>query len=472
MYILRTYLLLVAVCVAAYAQVDYNEQGFPWKNKTSNGPDAEVPGWYYNLGITGIRAVLVPDKPKTLLVKYVFKKSPAFGKIKVGDYIVGAGGRKFQKPHQDGYGMDKFGPQGPIEEFAIALDKAQGWSGKGSFQIDIERAGKTQMLKLNIGSKYGDYAKNFPDNCKKSDKITKELLAFLVKNQHPNGSFGNPVDNLYSSLALMASGESKYMRAVKKNVYHLAEITKPKDAREGLVNWKYMTAGIVMSEYYLKTIDKKVLKELQEVYDFLIGSQYTDMSQIHPNQHKTHPDATPKTKKRANGGWGHNPGFEGYGPISMVTGEGAIAFALMKKCGIKVDRDRHDRAYNFLTRGTGSNGYLWYADEVANNNSYADMGRTGASAMGFWLSPYSDAKYKKMALKQAKCIGKNPLSFPDTHGSPILGMGFTALAANIDKKSFRSLMDANKWWFTEVYCSANLHVREPKYVRDEGEKTG
>ena len=27
---------------------------------------------------------------------------------------------------------------------------------------------------------------------------------------------------------------------------------------------------------------------------------------------------------------GANPGFEGYGPISMLTGQGALAFAMMK----------------------------------------------------------------------------------------------------------------------------------------------
>ena len=453
--------LFLIFSFSAVAQVDYIDDGRPWKNRTNRGPDAEVPGWYYNLGITGIRARLVPDRPKTLLVKYVFKKSPAYGKVKTGDYITGAGGREFKKPHVDGYGMDKFGPQGPIEEFAFALEKSQGWAGKGTFQIDIERDGKKSMIRLSVGSKYGEYGKNYPVSCNKTDKIIKELLPFLVKNQHPNGSFGNPVDNLYTPLALMASGESKYLRAVKKCVYHLAEITKPTDRKEGLVNWGYMTAGIVMSEYYLRTKDRKILKEIQEVYDFLISSQYMDLKQLHPNQKKTHPDATPKDNKKANGGWGHNPGFEGYGPISMVTGEGALAFALMYKCGIKVDRNRLDKAYNFLQRGTGKNGYTWYGDEVANHNGYADMGRTGASAIAHWLSPYSDSKYKKFALNQAKCIGSNPLSFPDTHGSPILGMGFAALAANIDQNNFRKLMDANKWWFTMAQCHDGTFYYQP-----------
>jgi hypothetical protein len=62
---------LVAILAAllnapAMAQVHYHDSGHPWKQRVSGGPDAEVPGWYYNLGITGMRAELVADEPKSL----------------------------------------------------------------------------------------------------------------------------------------------------------------------------------------------------------------------------------------------------------------------------------------------------------------------------------------------------------------------------------------------------------------------
>ena len=197
-----------------HAQVDYTDDGRPWKNKTDKGPDAEVPGWYYNLGITGIRAQLDPKNPKYLLVKYVFKKSPAYGKIKPGDFIIAAGKTTFKKVHQDGYGMDKFGAEGPILDFAQALEESQGWSGKGRLTLKLLRDGNKVNVDLNIGTKYGQYSKTFPSNCKKSDKIVDELCAYLAKNQNPNGSWGPPVENPYAPLALIASGESKYMRNV------------------------------------------------------------------------------------------------------------------------------------------------------------------------------------------------------------------------------------------------------------------
>ncbi len=63
-------------CSPLGAQVHYYENGGPWKQRASRGPDAEVDGWYYNLGITGIRVMLMEDAPKHLLVKHVFAGTP------------------------------------------------------------------------------------------------------------------------------------------------------------------------------------------------------------------------------------------------------------------------------------------------------------------------------------------------------------------------------------------------------------
>jgi hypothetical protein len=61
------------------------------------------PGWFWNLGPTGIRAMLVDasgkceweGKATCFLVKYVFPKSPADGKILPGDTIIGVNAKKF-----------------------------------------------------------------------------------------------------------------------------------------------------------------------------------------------------------------------------------------------------------------------------------------------------------------------------------------------------------------------------------------
>ena len=75
---------LVLCCgapAAAVAQVHYHEDGNPWKQRARSGPDAEVDGWYYNLGISGLRVELMAEEPTHLLVRHVLKGSPAERKV-------------------------------------------------------------------------------------------------------------------------------------------------------------------------------------------------------------------------------------------------------------------------------------------------------------------------------------------------------------------------------------------------------
>ena len=458
----RCVFFLLFACVAsasnAFAQVHYYGDGRPWKQRAGDGPDAEVDGWYYNLGVTGLRVELVESAPKHLLVKHVFDDSPAARKVKVGDFITGAAGTAFENEHQNGYGMDVFGPRGPILEFAEALEQAQ--AKKGRLELLLLRDDKQHEVTLNVGRKLGAFTKSFPEDCKRSDRLLDELYEYLLEEQREDGSWGSVPQNTFAPLALLASGKRKHRDAVEKNVRMHARTTHAED-KGSLINWRYMTAAIVMSEYYLATKARWVLPELQEVYEFLYSTQYMDLSQVSPKVKESHPDDYPATAEEQHGGWGHNPGFEGYGPISMITGQGALAFALMSRCGIEIDRERHDAAYAFLERGTGRNGYVWYGDEKAGDDNWADMGRTGAAGIANYLSPYKEARYRERALRHARVIGSHPESFPDTHGSPLMGMGYAALAAFTDEAAFRALMDSNRWWFVLAQCEGGSFYYQP-----------
>ena len=455
---------LAFLCLASpsRAQVDYGKDS-PWDQRAESGPDAEVPGWFYNLGITGLRAQLVADQPKALLIKYVFPGSPADGHVQIGDLIAGAGGRMFREEHRNGYGENVFGAHGPISELARVLEECQGNGRDGKLALTVRRDGEIRDVVLDVGQKYGTYSATYPDACAKSDKVLAELLDYLVRHQAKDGSFGDPVHNTFAPLALLASGDPRYRPAVERNARYHSRETYPNERRYfDLINWTYMSAAIVLSEYYLATGEKWVLPELQEVHDHLAKGQYLHMSQINPKAKESHPDDYPKGPRDSHGGWGHNPGFEGYGPIAMLTGQGALAYSLMHRCGIKIDRVRHDAAYDFLKRGTGKNGYVWYGDKIGGGpDGWADMGRTGASGIANFLSPYGDPASRERALAHARVIGKHPQSFPDTHGSPAMGMAYTALGANVDPDSFRKLMDANRWWFTMAQCIDGSFYYQP-----------
>ena len=453
-------LALALLAGTAVAQVHYGSDGHPWKQRADSGPDAEVPGWYYNLGLTGLRIELVEQEPTALMVRHVFERSPAHGKLEAGDVIVGVAGGKFTTPHRNGYGMDKFGAHGPVLDLAKALEACQAKDGGGKLALTLRRDGKEREVKLDIGQRYGAFSPTFPADCAKSERIVAELLEFLVASQREDGSFGDPVVDTFAPLALLSSDSPAHRKAVERNVRFHARTTKAVDV-DSLINWRYMTAAIVMSEYELATKEKWVLAELAEVRDFLYSSQYLSLSQLKPSVKQSHPDSWPENELQQHGGWGHNTGFEGYGPIAMLTGQGALAFALMSRCGVEIDRARHDAAYAFLERGTGSNGYVWYGDEVAGDKDWADMGRTGAAGIANALAPWPDATYRSRAKRHSAVIGEHPESFPDTHGSPILGMGYAGLAAWVEPANFRRLMDSNRWWFTLAQCNDGTFYYQP-----------
>lgn len=457
------------VCSTASA-VNWNEkEGSPWNRKTKTGPDAAVNGFYINLGITGARAKLTEKYPQYLVIAYVFKGTPASGKLEVGDLIVGANGKPFTVAHKNGYGMGRFGGEGPLMALGNALGESQIAGGRhgGKLALDVQRGEEKLEVILDVGTKYGQYADTYPSHCKKTDLILKELRAYIAGRQNGNGSFpGGDHVGTFAALALLGSGDSRYRPNAKRFAQYIARTTDGdfSDEFSGLTVWKHTFAGIYLSEYYLATREKWVLKELEEVRNWLIGAQFMDPK----TQLRSDRDATKKKGhvERFVGGWGHNPYYEGYGPMSITTGQAAMALGLMVRCGIEVDRKRLDMAYDFLAGGTNDIGYVWYNSICAGRTSWADMGRTGSAALANYLAPYDDRKYMKRAMLSTRCIGDHPKSFPDTHGCPPLGMVWTALAAHLNPKAFRSVMDYHKWWFTLAQCPDKTFVVQPN--RDAG----
>jgi len=458
--VVLTALTLASPALADSPQVHHHPNGAPWNHRVDRGPDAEVPGWFYNLGITGLRVELVDEAPSHLFVRHVFEDTPADGKVRVGDRITGAGGSVFTEGHRNGYGMDVFGAHGPIAAFAAALEAAQTSDGRGRLPLTLLREGRTVEVELRVGRAYGAFAAEFPTDCAKSERIIEELCDYLVEHQRGDGSWGSTTQDTFAPLALMATGKRKYRAAIKRSAEFHAGHTSTEDD-SGLVNWKYMAAAIVLSEYSLQTGESWVLPELEEIYAFLCTTQYLDMAQVKSSVRESHPDSWPTDPMEQHGGWGHNPGFEGYGPIAMITAQGALAFAMLKHCGLEVDRARHDAAYAFLERASGANGYVWYEDQAAGDENWADPGRTGAAAAAYFLSPWPESSYATRAALHAACIGAHPQSFPDTHGSPPMGMGYVAMAAAHAPDAYRALMDANRWWFALAQCPDGSYYYQP-----------
>ena len=164
--------------------------GYPWDVVLKSSEDAEMQKalggvkWFLNLGPTGIRAKIENDKPKQLVVKYVFqdKDSPAKGIVNIGDVIVGANGVKFKTAHRFGRNLSGGGGwDGPMLELAGHIEDSQGKDGKLELMIypnGEEQKKKSVIVPLKV---VGRFAETFPYNCKRSEVMLEELCDFIVK---------------------------------------------------------------------------------------------------------------------------------------------------------------------------------------------------------------------------------------------------------------------------------------------------
>ena len=138
MNILRPLAALLVLSAPAAAQVHYFPSGHPWSQQAGSGADAVVLGWFYNLGITGLRIELREERPKAMLVRFVFPGSAADGRVQPGEWVVGVDGQPFAEGHQNGYGMSVFGARGPVGELAPRLEAAQSAAGTGQLRLLVE----------------------------------------------------------------------------------------------------------------------------------------------------------------------------------------------------------------------------------------------------------------------------------------------------------------------------------------------
>ena len=410
----------------------------PWDLKTTQGPDSDSGGWFINLGITGARAKILKERPSEFEVAYVFENSPAAQKLVPGDRIVGIAESTFSRPHIFGYGVGKFGYQGPMMELAEAIESAQL---TGSLRLQIIRDEKIRTVEIKLPGARTRFEDSYPFECEHTENILEQILPWLAERQKPNGMWSDrPHINAFAALAMLASGDEKYISNAKKAAHAFAKATNDIIEYDGLECWKYTLYGMYLSEYFLATQEEWVITELKEIDIWLNSAQISD------------------------GGWGHRPalrpGGNGYGSICILTMQAKMAMGLMAKCGLNIDEDRYQAAHQFVVEGTNSSGYVWYKNEGKENNGYADMGRTGAAAIAHALSPNENG-YKKYSQRAAQCIGDHPDTFSDTHGSPILGMVWTAIGAGVHQDAFRKLMDHNRWWFTLARCPDGSYYYQP-----------
>lgn len=263
-------------------------------------------------GPTGIHGELHPGWPKNpvaIKVSGTGEGSPAEGKLKEGDIIVGIGDEKF--------------PLDPRISLGLAIDRAETVASGGRLPLLLED-GRKVTIKLPA---LGTYSPTAPYDCPKTDKIIEQAVETILKRQQdPRNKIGRSPTRT-DLLGLMATGEQDCIELVGKLLIEERVIdvdpAKIKGLFEGgpdmgLVSWGWGYNLITLGEYYLLTKDDRVLQMMRPVAIGLARGQ--DVS----------------------GCWGHRMVTEahggrlpGYAQINQPSISCFMGLLIARKCGIQ-----------------------------------------------------------------------------------------------------------------------------------------
>ena len=202
----------------------------------------------WTLGATGMRGWMFSDKLETsdarqIMITKVEKGSPADGVLETGDVLLGVAGKPFSHD--------------PRTELGKALSAAEAESGK--LALTRWRAGKSEDVTVKLAV-LGSYSATAPYDCPKSKRILEQGCKALAERVADVSPRQNPIPRSLNALALLASGEPKYLPLVRKEAQWAAGFKA-----ESFQTWYYGYAMTLLAEYIMATGDDSVLPGLRRL---------------------------------------------------------------------------------------------------------------------------------------------------------------------------------------------------------------
>jgi len=339
-----------ALVALSTASADTKPLAIPDFTKGESIPAKAKHDW--NLGATGARGWMFCDKMVTadarqIAITKVEVGSPAAGTLAVGDVLLGVGGKLFSYD--------------PRTELGQALTLAETSAAGGTLRLTRWRAGKTEEVALKLPV-LGAYSATAPFDCPKSKRILELGCEALAKNMAAPGYKPDPIPCSLNALALLASGNPKYLPLVKKEAEWAAGFSA-----KSMQTWHYGYVMTLLAEYVLATGDTSVLPGLKRLALEAANGQ------------------------SAVGSWGH--GFArpdgrlgGYGMMNSPGVPLTISLVLARAAGVKepaVDMaiERSAKLLRFYI-GKGS---IPYGDHHPWTETHEDNGKNGMTAVLFSL---------------------------------------------------------------------------------------
>ena len=367
-----------------------------------------------NIGVTGIEASI--RKGVVLTVDSVVAKSPAEGRCKPGDVILGVNGVSLKGKN-------------PFVALGQALTKAEATDGRLLFELK-DKQGQIRKAGVTIPV-LGSYSESFPLNCKKSERIVNEAASYYASQLR--GTAKDPVNigDLEKSLVglfLLSTGDDAYLPVVR--AIFDEELKGPIPPKDGASTWHLGYRGLLCGEYYLRTGDKSVLPLLQGYC------------------------TAAKLGQRYNCGWAHKiydtPTV--YWLMNAAGTQMLTTMLLGKECGVDVDettlRNTLRQWYRFVGHGSVPYGDHRPGGDIGSN------GKDGMTAAAMRIASHAEGDVTRYKMANEHLTMATANQYPGMiqgHGDNGRGdakwRGITLSGLqDFAPERFRKEMDRHQWW--------------------------
>ncbi len=354
----------VAAITLAFAASAWSQKGnaapgaqasyYPSSKKPIFNPFPDVtdkkPWLVRNFGPVGI-GINLTRPGMTMQIHNVEKGSPAeaTGKLQKGQVIESINGKVLED-------------QDPRIMLGDIITEAEAKDGKVVLKIrDLGNDSGDVVVTIPV---MGSYAKTWPVNCPKSDKIVRQLADVLAKDDQPKWG---------SVIFLLSTGEAKDLEVVRRWMKDIKTI--------GGLNWEKGYKGPGLCEYYLRTGDQSVLPVIKKMTEELKVHMYS-------------------------GGWS---GRGAPAAFTYSTGSGQLhaagvhcmTFLVMAKlCGVDVDDYLFDETFKQFYRFAG-HGNVAYGNGLP-EGGFRDNGKTGGLALAMEAAALVDPAAEQSVYARAR----------------------------------------------------------------------
>jgi hypothetical protein len=306
----------------------------------------------WNLGATGARGWMFCEKlctirARSIAITEVAKGSPSVGLLAVGDVILGVGGKEFSYD--------------PRTEFGKALTIAESKAGGGKLAVTRFRDGKTEEVVIPLPI-LGNYSATAPFACEKSKRILEQGCEALAKRVSQPSYKENPIIRSLNALALLASGNEKYIPLVRKEAEWASKFTA-----DGMQTWYYGYVIMLLAEYKMATGDDAYVNGMRR----LAMEAAEGQSMV--------------------GSWGHkfaepNGRLSGYGMMNAPGVPLTVSLVMARAAGVNDPKlsEAIERSAKLL-RFYSDKGCVPYGDHDAWIQTHDDNGKNGMAAVLFNL---------------------------------------------------------------------------------------